>query len=62
MPDPALSAALREAYASAPAEEVARRGAGIDLGDPGFWRAGIRNLGPELERFEALSPDDLTNI
>jgi len=40
---------------SAPAEAVAREGTGIDLRDPSFWRGGIRNLAPDLERFEALS-------
>jgi oligoendopeptidase F len=50
---PRYEALLRDTGA-APAEEVARRHLGVDLGAPAFWTQAIDSLEPELRIYEAL--------
>ena len=50
---PRYEALLRDTGA-APAEDVAARHLGVDLGNPGFWEAAIDSLEPELAIYERI--------
>lgn len=58
MPDPALTAAIREAYASAPASEIVYHT--LELRHPGFTQPlrVVRDVSPLTARLEASAPAD----